>query len=371
MASQGTRAPRSGETVVLLGTKRGLFVLRSHDRVEWECVPAGLEATHVYNATLDQRGGRQRIFAADNGDFFGTFLRYSDDFGQTWTEPERGIQFPEESGLSLKNIWTIEPGRRSEPDVVYAGVDPASLWVSEDAGVTWSLNAGLAQHPTREQWNPGAGGLCLHTIVPDYAHPERMWVGISAVGCLRTDDNGQSWQFMNKNTRAGFMPDPYPEFGQCLHRMTQSPTQPNVLYQQNHCGVYKSEDGGESWIDIQRDLPSEFGFPIALDPGHPDTVFVIVEEPMGRFNVGENFTVYRTQDGGESWQPLTNGLPHGPGVRLGVLRHGMATDSHESCGVYVGANTGQLFASTDAGENWRVIADYLPPIYSVNVAVIE
>ncbi len=362
---------QSGETVVALGTKRGLFLLRSRDRETWECTPTSLASTRVYYATLDQRGGRRRLFATDNGDFFGTFLRYSDDLGQTWQEPERGIKFSEESGLSLNNIWLIEPGRRSEPDVVYVGVDPASLWVSEDAGVTWSLNEGLANHPTRAQWNPGAGGLCLHTIVPDYSNPQRMWVGISAVGCLRSDDNGQTWQFMNKNTRAGFQPDIYPEFGQCLHRMTQHPTQPNTLYQQNHCGVYRTDDAGENWTDIQRDLPSEFGFPIALDASHPDTVFTIVEGPEVRSNVGQQFTVYRTRDGGESWEPLTKGLPHGPGVSLGVLRHGMCADAHDPCGVYVGTNTGQLFVSADAGESWRLVADYLPPIYSVSVAVIE
>jgi photosystem II stability/assembly factor-like uncharacterized protein len=370
MASSDSTALRSGETVVLLGTKRGLFTARSRDRVTWECAPTALAGTRVYNATLDQRGGRRRIYAADNGDFFGTFLRYSDDFGQTWQEPERGIQFPEESGLSLENIWVIEPGRPSEPNVVYVGVAPASLWVSEDAGVTWSQNEGLAQHPTRETWQPGAGGLCLHTIVPDRSDPQRMWVGISAVGCVRTDDGGKTWQFKNKNTRAGFQPDIYPEYGQCLHRMLQHPTQPNTLYQQNHCGVYRSDDGGDNWTDIQRDLPSEFGFPIAIDPGHPDTVFTIVENE-GRNNFGEQFTVYRTRDGGEQWESLTEGLPGGGGVRLGVLRHGMATDSHDPCGIYVGTNTGQLFASADGGESWHVAADFLPSIYSVTVAVIE
>ena len=370
MAYDNAAEPNPGETVVLLGTKRGLFTLRSRDRVHWECAAPTLAGKRVYYAALDQRGGRRRIFAADNDDFFGTYLRYSDDFGQTWQEPERGIQFADESGLSLKNIWIIEPGRSSEPDVVYAGVDPATLWVSRDAGVTWEMNEALANMPARAEWSPGAGGLCLHTIVPDYSNPERMWLGISAVGCLRTDDNGKSWRYMNKNTRAGFLPDPYPEFGQCLHRMTQHPTQPNVLYQQNHCGVYKTEDGGENWIDIQRDLPSEFGFPIALDPNHPDTAFVIVENPEGRSNFGDQFTVYRTRDGGDQWESLTNGLPQGPGVRLGVLRHGMCADKHDPCGVYVGTNTGQLFVSADAGDSWNVAADYLPPIYSVFVTTL-
>ena len=365
-----TRSPYpSGSVVLLAGTKRGLYILSSRDRTSWTCEPAALQGNRVYNAALDQRSG-QRLFAADNGDFFGTFLRISDDFGKTWREPERGIQFPEESDDKLKNIWVIEPGRASEPGTIYVGVDPASLWESRDGGETWELNAGLVNHPTRKDWNPGAGGMCLHTIVPDYANPKRMWVGISAAGCYRTEDGGETWTFANKGTRAGFQPDIYPDFGQCLHRMLQHPTNPDVLYQQNHCGVYKSLNGGDEWVDIQHNLPSEFGFPIAIDRQHPDTVFTVVETDH-RHNFGDRFTIYRTRDGGESWEPLTNGLPTGPGVSLGVLRHGMTSDTLDPCGVYVGTNTGQLFASRDAGDSWEMVADYLPPIYSVTAAVIE
>src|SRR5262249_33122487 len=279
---------RSGTIVLLAGTKRGLFVLSSQDRRHWTVEATALSGTHVYNALLDQRGGKQRLFAADNGDFFGTFLRYSDDFGQTWNEPERGIQFSEASGQKLKNIWIIEPGRADEPGTLHVGVDPASLWSSTDNGVTWDMNRGLFEHPTRATWEPGAGGLCLHTIVPDYSNPERMWIGISAVGCMRTDDGGKTWAFANRGTRAGFQPDIYPEYGQCIHRFIQHPTQPNVLYQQNHCGIYRSDNAGEQWIDIQQDLPSEFGFPIALDKHNPATVFVIVAGE-GRNNIGNQF----------------------------------------------------------------------------------
>jgi photosystem II stability/assembly factor-like uncharacterized protein len=359
----------AGSTLLCVGTKRGLFLLSSRDRQDWTVQSTNLKGHRVYNAILDQRNGA-RLFATDNGDFFGTFLRYSDDFGETWQEPRQGIQFAEDSGQKLANIWVIEPGRASEPDTVYAGVDPASLWVSKDRGETWELNAALANHPTRERWNPGAGGLCLHTIIPDYANPARMWVGISAVGCVRTDDGGQTWTFANKNTRADFMPEKYPEFGQCLHRMVQHPTQPDVLYQQNHCGIYKSSNAGDDWTDIQHNLPSDFGFPIALDPHHPDTVYTIVEDGWGRNNVGEQFTVYRTRNAGESWEPLTEGLPGGTGVRLGVLRHGMCSDTHDPCGIYVGTNTGQLFASNDRGDSWRLIADFLPPIFSVTAATV-
>lgn len=264
----------------------------------------------------------------------------------------------------------IEAGRADEPETVYAGVDPASLWISRDAGKTWTLNAHLAHHPTRERWEPGAGGLCLHTIVPDYANPSRMWIGISAVGCMRTDDGGESWQFLNKNVRASFLPDPYPEFGQCIHRFVQHPTNPNVLYQQNHCGIYKSTNAGDDWTDIQHNLPSEFGFPIALDAHHPDTVYVVVEDPMVRDNVGKQFTIYRTENGGEQWEPLTNGLPEGEGISLGVLRHALCADTLDPCGVYVGTNTGQLFASRDRGDRWQLIADFLPPIYAVTATTI-
>jgi BNR/Asp-box repeat len=358
-----------GTILLLAGTKRGLFILSSSDRQDWKVEQHTLPGTRIYNAVLDTRNGK-RMFAADNGDFFGSFLRYSDDFGQTWNEPKRGIQFPEDSGQSLVNIWIIQPGRDSDPHTVYAGVDPASLWVSHDNGETWDVDPGLQAHPTRDRWNPGAGGLCLHSIVPDPSDADRMWIGISAVGCMRTDDGGQTWVFANKNTRAGFLPDPYPEFGQCIHRLIQHPTKPEVLFQQNHCGIYMSTNAGDDWIDIQNNLPSEFGFPIALDPHNPETLFTIVEDGMGRFNFPTSFRVYRTQDSGGSWDIMDKGLPSGTGVRLGVLRHGMCSDNFDPCGIYVGTNTGQIFASADRGESWNLIADFLPAVHSVTVAVV-
>lgn len=358
-----------GSVLLVVGTKKGLFLISSVDRRSWNVHGPMLKGHRVFNGVLDQRG-RTRLFATDNGDFFGTFLRYSDDFGESWQEPEQGLQFPAESGQKLNAIWTIEPGRSTEPDVVYAGVDPASLWISTDGGLNWELNAGLATHPTRERWEPGAGGLCLHSIVPDYANAARLWVAISSVGCLRSDDAGKSWTFVNKNVRAGFQPDIYPEFGQCVHRLIQHPCSPEVLYQQNHCGIYKSTNGGDDWTDIQQNLPSEFGFPIALDPHHPETLYVVVEEGETRQNIGAQFSVYRSENAGEHWEQLTNGLPAGPGVGLGVLRHAMCTDIKDPCGVYVGTTTGQLFASSDRGEDWHLVAEYLPPIYSVTAAVL-
>lgn len=366
-----TSAPYpAGTTVLLAGTKRGLFLLTSRDRQTWTVERQTLNGRRIYNAVYDDRNGG-RMFAADNGDFFGCFLRYSDDFGETWQEPKKGIQFPEGSGLTLTNIWIIQPGRADEPHTVYCGIDPASLWVSTDGGECWDSNEGLTDHPTRDRWGPGAGGLCLHSIVPDPANGDRMWIGISAVGCMRTDDGGKTWKHVNRNTRAGFLPDPYPEYGQCIHRLIKHPTKPDTLYQQNHCGVYMSENAGDDWIDIQSNLPSEFGFPIALDVHNPETLFTIVEDGEGRYNYPDSFRVYRTEDAGGKWNTMSDGLPSGPGVRLGVLRHGMCADAMDPCGVYVGTNTGQIFASSDRGNSWRLIADFLPPVYSVNVSLLS
>jgi photosystem II stability/assembly factor-like uncharacterized protein len=358
-----------GTVVALLGTKRGLFVLSSEDRKNWNIDQHTMQGAVVYNAKLDERTGR--MYATDNNVFFGSKLMLSDDEGTTWREPKQGIQFSEESGRKLTNIWIIEPGREDEPETLYVGVDPASLWVSHDCGETWHMEEGLENHPTRERWGPGNGGLCLHSIVPDHSNKDRMWIGISAVGCMRTDDGGKTWVHANKNTRQDFGPEKYPEYGQCIHRVVQHPTEPDVLYQQNHCGVYMSENGGDDWEDIRTNLPGDFGFPMALDVNNPETLFTVNLDPMGRYNYGDHFTVYRTKNAGKEWEPMTNGLPSGAGVKLGVLRHGMCADALDPAGVYVGTNTGQFFVSSDTGDSWNLVADFLPPINSVTVSVVR
>ncbi len=355
----------SGSILLGAGTKRGLFLLSSRDRKQWSIEKTKLEtlASRIYYAVFDPRNN-YRLFVADNGDFSGSFLRYSDDFGQSWHEPKRGIQFSRESGEKLKDIWIIEPGRATEPKILYAGSDPACLWISHDRGDTWEPDAGLLNHPMRSQWVRDAGWSCLHSIIADPTNSRRMWVSISGAGNLRTDDGGENWRLINQ------LASEQAEVGTGSHRLIQHPMQPEVLYLQGREGVFKSLNGGENWLDIRHNLPSPFGFPLALDPHHPETLFVVVVDPNYRFNLGNQFTVYRSLNGGETWEELTQGLPTGPTVRLKVLRHALCTDTLDPCGVYVGTTSGQIFASNDRGDTWRLIADNLPPIYSVTAAIL-
>ncbi len=254
--------------------------------------------------------------------------------------------------------------------MLYAGVEPAALFKSSDHGETWEINEALFDHPHRATWFPGAGGLCLHTILAHPTDPEKMYVAISTGGCYRTDDGGASWKPYNKNVRADFSPDKFPEYGQCVHKMTLHPRRPEVLYQQNHCGVYRSDNGGEDWIDIgEGRLPSRFGFPIAVHPHDPQTVYVVLEQSDEyRMSVDGRFAVWRSRDGGENWTRQVNGLPEK--AHLVVLREAMATDTLEDAGIYAGTSTGQLFYSRDAGDTWELLADFLPPVLSVEAAVV-
>ncbi len=381
------------KVMVLVGTSKGGFIYTSDSsRKDWQVSNILFKSWNVMHMQMDRRD--QRIHAAVNHIIYGPTTHYSDDLGKTWTQATgvpaigrisksgRPIGTVDEAARSaegqnietpekLVKVWNITPGRDSEPGVLYAGAEPAVLFKSTDRGETWILNEGFFDHPHRGNFYPGAGGLCLHTIVPDASNPARMWIAVSSGGCYRTDDGGLSWAPYNKNVRADFHPDKYPEYGQCVHKMAQHPARPQVLYQQNHCGIYRSDNAGEDWIDIgEGRLPSRFGFPIAVDPNDPQTIFVALEESDEyRMSVDGRFSVWRSRDAGESWQRLTNGLPER--AHLVVLREAMSTDTMEQTGLYIGTNTGQLFYSRDTGDTWELLADYLPPIYSVEAVVLS
>lgn len=347
---------QTGSILLLVGTKQGLFLLSSADRHQWqiEKTQLGDRSSSIYYAIFDPRKD-YRLFATNNGAH--SSLCYSDDFGHSWQEPLTGIHFPQ--GVPPNEIWCIEPGRASDPGMVYAGTDPACLWVSHDWGEHWEVNEALLNYPGRDAWGLGLHGTCLHSIVRDVAQTQRLWVGISGAGTLRSDDAGQSWRVVNSMVASEYHGL---GVGTNSHRLLQHPTHANILYQQSKNGIFCSEDGGESWRSILGNLPTDFGFPLALDPQHPETLFTVMLDPDDRYTPGEQFAVYRTENVGQIWEALTAGLP---AKRMKVLRHALCTDSQLRCGVYVGTMSGELFASKDRGEHWQTISDQFPPIYSV------
>jgi hypothetical protein len=380
----------SSNVILLVGTRKGCFVFRSNqNRDHWTMSDLLFKSWNVTRMILDPRN--HRLHAAVVHDVYGPSTHYSDDFGETWTqatevpafprpampgrplgtpdEVQRGISAAEKPEKVIK-IWEITPGRISEPGLLYAGIEPAALFKSTDNGDTWQLNESLYDHPHRPNWFPGAGGLGLHTILLDPNDRERMFVAISTGGCYRSDDNGLTWVPRNKNVRADFLPTPEPEYGHCVHSMVMHPENPQIIYQQNHCGVYRTNDAGDNWMDIgEGALPSRFGFPIAIHPHNPDILYIVPEESDEyRFSIDGKFTVWRTQDGGDTWEPLTNGLPQT--AYLVILRQALSTDNYDPVGVYVGTSTGQLFCSKDGGDHWDLLADFLPPILSVKAAML-
>jgi photosystem II stability/assembly factor-like uncharacterized protein len=361
-----------GDVIVLVGTMKGAFIMRSNGaRARWETGGPYFPGQAVYALAYDGRVGRRRLWAGTGSMHWGAVLRSSDDMGRTWTNPEEAnIKFPADSGVSLKQIWQVRPGRAEEPDTLYCGVEPAALFESHDAGSTWRLNRGLFDHPHRPKWQPGGGGLCLHTIVPDPSNRERMLVAISTGGCYRTDDGGRTWRPRNVGVRADFMPDKFPEFGQCVHKVVQHPARPQRLFLQNHWGLYRSDDGGDSWRDIANGVPSDFGFAMAIHPHDPDTVYIVpIESDEFRCTPDGKLRVYRTRNAGDSWEALTRGMPQQDALET-VLRDALSTDPLNPAGVYFGTRSGQLWGSADGGASWSVIRGGLPPIVCVRAVVV-
>jgi photosystem II stability/assembly factor-like uncharacterized protein len=360
--------------VLSIGTKKGLFLLKSDkERSKWEIDGPFLNGKDVNHATIDPRTAK--VYATGNDAWFGNKVAISADLGATWEEGKSGPRFPEGSEKTVAKIWRIEPGRAAEAGVLYCGVDPGSLFRSDDGGESWTEDLGLNNHPTRDRWGPGAGGLIVHSIILDPANQDRMWVAISAAGVFRTEDGGASWQPMNvnlKNILAKYDPkaETYPEVGQCVHHLVHAAGANDRLYAQTHWGTYRSDDGATTWTDITEGLPSDFGFAIAAHPRNSDIAYVMpLQAAEFRVPPESKLRVYRTADAGGSWQPMTKGLPQ-ENAYMGMYREGLCVDTLEPAGVYLGTNTGQLYASADEGETWRRITPDLPPISSVNAAVL-
>jgi len=365
---------KPGDVMILAGTMKGAFLLRSdQSRQNWDVGGPYFPGRAIYALTYDDRNGRNRLWAAVNSSYWGSYLSSSDDFGKTWTEPEAyGVKFPEGADNAVKQIWQIALGHPDEPDTLYCGVEPAALFKSTDAGETWSLVQGLYDHPHRSQWMPGGGGLCLHTILPDPSDSQRLFVAISTGGVYRTDDGGENWQPRNQGVRAQFLPpdQQYPEWGQCVHKIAFHPSNPKRLFLQNHWGLYKSEDGGDSWTDVANGVPSDFGFAMEADPNDPAGFFIIpLESDEFRCTPEGKLRVYRTNADGNSWNALSNGLPQENALET-VLRDGLAADDLKPTGLYFGTRSGKLFGSRDAGESWNAILESLPPVVSVKAAVL-
>jgi len=364
----------SGDNLLLVGTIKGAFLFRSGGaREKWEKAGPYFPGRSIYALAHDGRNGRNRLWAAVNSPFWGSFLSSSNDFGLTWSDPETyNIKFPEGSDVSLKQIWQIAEGHPNEPDTLYCGVEPAALFKSTDAGETWSLDRGLFDHPHRTQWMPGGGGLCLHTILPDPSNPDRMFVAISTGGVYRTDDAGKNWQPRNKGIRAKFLPpdQQYPEWGQCVHKVVNHPSNPNRMFLQHHWGVYRSDDAGDSWNDIGNGLPSDFGFAMEMNPHDANTVYIIpIESDEFRCTPEAKLRVYRTKNAGDSWDPLTEGLPQEDALET-ILRDNLKADANDPMGLYFGTRSGKLFGSKNGGDSWTMITEGLPAITCVKTAKI-
>lgn len=363
-----------GDALTLVGTMKGAFILRSDAaRTNWEVGGPYFPGRAIYAMAYDGRNGRQRLWAAVNSMHWGSYLSASDDFGKTWTEPEAyGIKFPADAEATVKQIWQIALGHPDQPDTLYCGVEPAALFKSDDAGANWSLVKGLYDHPHRPQWQPGGGGLCLHTILPDQANSNRLHIAISTAGHYRTDDGGATWRARNAGVRAQFLPPEnwYPEFGQCVHKVVSHPTKTDRLFLQNHWGLYRSDDAGDSWHDIANNVPSDFGFAMVIDHHDPNTVYIVpLESDEFRCTPDAKLRVYCTRNAGESWEPLANGLPQENAFET-VLRDGMAGDSLNPMGLYFGTRSGKLFGSNNGGEVWAAIEEGLPPVVCVKSALV-
>ena len=367
---------------VLVGTRKGAFILTSDaGREHWEVAGphfGGWEIHHVKGSPADP----DRLYAAQWTDWFGQVIQRSNDGGRTWDTVGNEFAYDGATGTHLwydgtphpwefKRVWHLEP-LPTDPDTLYAGVEDAALFRSTDGGESWQELAGLRAHDSGPKWQPGAGGMCLHTVLPDPSNPERMFVAISAAGVFRTDDAGQSWRPMNRGLKSEgiSLPDPEAEVGHCVHRLALHRSRPDVLFMQKHWDVMRSDDAGASWHEISGNLPSDFGFPIDVHAHEPDTIYVVpIKSDAEHYPPDGKLRVYRSRTGGNEWEALTEGLPQRD-CYVNVLRDAMAVDTLDPCGVYFGTTGGQVYCSADAGDTWTPIVRDLPTVQSVEVQTL-
>ena len=382
---------------VLVGTKKGAFVCTADGkRDNWQIEGphfAGWEMYHLKGSPKDPN----RIYASQSSSWFGQVTQRSDDGGKTWdtpgSTPEERIQmFGMPAGESnkfvyegiagthkwydgtdhpweFKRVWHFEPSL-DDPDTVYAGVEDAALFISKNGGKTWEELSGLRKHTTGHDWQPGAGGMCLHTILIDPKNPKRMFIAISAAGAFRTEDGGQTWKPINKGLHSDFMPSPEAEVGHCVHRIAMHPSNPDRLFMQKHWDIMRTENAGDMWTDVSGNLPSDFGFPIDVHAHEPETIYVVpIKSDSEHFVPDAKLRVYRSRTGGNEWEALTKGLPQ-KDCYVNVLREAMSVDNLDECGIYFGTTGGQVYVSPDSGDNWTTIARDFPSVLSVEVQTL-
>jgi photosystem II stability/assembly factor-like uncharacterized protein len=366
---------------VLIGTRKGAFVLTSDGtRKRWDVAGphfGGWEIYHLKGSPADP----ERLYASQSTGWFGQLIQRSNDGGKTWEAVGNKFVYEGEPGTHLwydgtprpwefKRVWHLEPSP-ADPDTVYAGVEDAALFRTTDGGQTWQELPGLRGHGSGRYWQPGAGGMCLHTIILDPKQAERIFIAISAAGVFRSDDAGATWRPMNRGLKSPYeLPDPNAEVGHCVHRIAMHRSRPGTLFMQKHWDVMRSDDGAESWREVSGNLPTDFGFPIDVHAHEPETIYVVpIKSDSEHFPPDAKLRVYRSRTGGEEWEPLTKGLPQSH-CYVNVLRDAMAVDALDPCGVYFGTTGGQVYASADAGDRWAPIAEHLPAVVSVEVQTL-
>ena len=366
---------------VLVGTRKGAFILTSDEKREkWDVSGphfAGWEIYHLKGSPVDSN----RLYASQSSGWFGQLIQRSNDGGKTWEPMDNKFVYEGVPGThqwydgtphpwEFKRVWHIEPSL-TDPDTVYAGIEDAALFRSSDGGKSWGELSGLRGHGSGPRWQPGAGGMCLHTIVLDPSAPGRIFIAISAAGAFRTDDGGATWRPINQGLRSEHIPDPTAEVGHCVHRIAMHPSRPGVLFMQKHWDVMRSDNAGDSWREVSGNLPTDFGFVIDVHAHEPETIYVVpIKSDSEHFPLDGKLRVYRSRSGGNDWEPLSKGLPQSD-CYVNVLRDAMAVDSLDSCGVYFGTTGGQVYASADAGDNWAPIVRDLPAVLSVEVQTLS